>query len=783
MNKISRLVRSQHKHQTTTELLGQPTIALLGVSPAAADVLGEIGIHTVFDLASSRLFDGAAIVSDTSVTSSAASLPYARVPAGIAHDDEWNLSAAQLAASSLSALRALDPDLSSRMEQALDVKTVRDLACWPPYQAARMILSDAYGAMDPQVDDANAPADLVPVARQYAVESFKYSKIFIDQLEQVSTGDLQALSSDIQLDIVSLDVDAGFKAPATGALLTFVQEWVPQGLSLGQLLSSVALAPGESTKIAVIDWARRVRTSASESIGEAEAVDAVISQKRAISEIQSGVAKEVNSGTSTQTTSSTTDAGGDAYGGGLGGLLGGGSGNRSFADVSGTSVSVASSAGERNVSAEMTQHISDSTKQQSSAVRTRRASVVTETEQSESETLRTRILTNYNHSHALSVHYYEVVQIFRTRVRLHDYKQVLFVPMKPVDFSDPRVIERFKQILVASVGSRYVRDQIITFTSKVVVSELNSQSRGGRLYEFDEELEITHLATGLISGVRRETAVQFTMKGGRTIEIPLEQRSGFQKFERAVPLMDIEQIRIVHGTYSGDLISILRSAFLLKRPGVAKAVGILDFQTTLVPTLEATPCAQTRVSELDESVIDFLNDQALYFSQRIWASLNQQQLAMLLSRYAFRDEAIVEVVDLTPLTVFGNYLVLPYHPRRQVDERWQDWQKKHIDSQRVVEDFVPVPTDGLFAEAVLGRSNASEKLDITRFWDWQDSPIPMQAPDIAPLQAGQHVVAGVPLPGQLGAPVTGLQTPNTLPAPIGLGPLFATLHSDLFPDL
>ena len=62
--------------------------------------------------------------------------------------------------------------------------------------------------------------------------------------------------------------------------------------------------------------------------------------------------------------------------------------------------------------------------------------------------------------------------------------------------------------------------------------------------------------------------------------------------------------------------------------------------------------------------------------------------------------------------------------------------------------LVPIPTGGVFAEAVLWRSNSAEKLDITRFWNWQDSPIPLAAPDIAPLQAGSRAQNVNLTPGQ-----------------------------------
>jgi hypothetical protein len=61
-----------------------------------------------------------------------------------------------------------------------------------------------------------------------------------------------------------------------------------------------------------------------------------------------------------------------------------------------------------------------------------------------------------------------------------------------------------------------------------------------------------------------------------------------------------------------------------------------------------------------------------------------------------------------------------------------------------------MPTGGVFAEAVQGRFNSAEKLDLSRFWNWQDSPIPLTPTEIAPLQAGQHQTAQTPTINPLG---------------------------------
>src|SRR5688572_31339603 len=98
------------------------------------------------------------------------------------------------------------------------------------------------------------------------------------------------------------------------------------------------------------------------------------------------------------------------------------------------------------------------------------------------------------------------------------------------------------------------------------------------------------------------------------------------------------------------------------------------------------------------------------------------------------------MVDPRLLAVTGTHAVfrmlLDTAARAAWQEELYEWGITGPDSRR--EDLVPLPTGGVFAEAVLGRSNSAEKLDVTRFWNWQDSPPPFAPPAIASLQAGQQ---------------------------------------------
>ena len=77
-------------------------------------------------------------------------------------------------------------------------------------------------------------------------------------------------------------------------------------------------------------------------------------------------------------------------------------------------------------------------------MRNRRASIVREVSQSEHEQISTRVVTNYNHMHALSIHYYEVVQAFRVTTQLERAERCLFVPLQLLDFNDAAIVDRWR---------------------------------------------------------------------------------------------------------------------------------------------------------------------------------------------------------------------------------------------------------------------------------------------------------------------------------------------------
>src|SRR4029079_15350497 len=97
--------------------------------------------------------------------------------------------------------------------------------------------------------------------------------------------------------------------------------------------------------------------------------------------------------------------------------------------------SYSTTAGRRDIAASLLQQINDRTHQQAHAARSRRASIVREVSQSEHDELSTRVVANYNHMHAMTVQYYEVLQLYRTETSVARADRVVFIPFKLIDFN------------------------------------------------------------------------------------------------------------------------------------------------------------------------------------------------------------------------------------------------------------------------------------------------------------------------------------------------------------
>jgi hypothetical protein len=407
---VTRYLRSSATTMAPDEVLRARPGLLIGFTPAAEASLAAIEINTMFDLAAARLFAGAnmllALERDPTAVESRLNVvasDVAEMPPGI--------PARELASQPIAILRGIGDNGGAALAQALDVVTVRDLALWPPYHAAKSILNAAFfPEQDAGIDGRDGiPADLLPKSGVYPTERIFFKKLVIDALPE--PGDAaQPIEEAPPIDLVQgLAAAAGFGRLATGALLTFSQSWFSECVTLGQLLHSTSLAPGESTHIAAINWSSRTRAAASEDISESELLSNTMIHSRAISEVTSATAREFQRGGSISHATSTTGEAGGGFGLDWGPLAIGGSGATST--ITTDAYSISSSFGSRDLAANYAQDINDRSQQNASSVRNRRASVVREGFPTQDEAIKTSVVTNYNHMYHLSLHQYVVGKI------------------------------------------------------------------------------------------------------------------------------------------------------------------------------------------------------------------------------------------------------------------------------------------------------------------------------------------------------------------------------------
>lgn len=889
----SHAVRSSVAGDTASQLLSKATNVLIGVSDSIATTLSELGIRTIFDLAASRIFGDAREILVASVQADG---PFRERIAGDFVDAGYrNRSPKQIAQLPLGALRGISNGTAKKLRETLELRTVHELAQWPPYLTARSIFSAAVGAEPATLGDPERPDDLIPISRRYATERVQYDIIVMDRvIAKPNAGPMTHvpppgpddlppidLVTEGGIDIAKIVAKGPVAKPAIGAVLTYRQSWYPQGLALGHLLHSMALAPGESTRLAVVDWTRTTRTRTDDETAQSELVTSDLVRSRAMSEVTTSVANEAQRGFSGSTTNAhqkqegTTSGGARAsveinpfgfYGDVFNSLKGVFEGVKfdlskvdlgnldlskidlgkvdlsklkfpgpieplAFKTSSGGSSSAeswsdsytagwASSSGERTIHSEMMQNITDRTHQAANSVRNRRATSVTETSQSESERLSTRVVTNYNHMHALTIQYFEVVQIYRVVVDLARKSRCLFVPMKPINF-DAAVFQRYRAA-IAEAGLiptvRALRDvrpgQVeVVMNNKVgsweeleldrlreigggesadpadrAVSLPTAGLEFGKLGSYDlafgdlfDEVEITHRDGGgtrvPLTGADRlyvfdDNFLHFVqlkdLSPKETSAITLVRKAGGER-EGSVNLKLHLQLRFKDVDQDGQSRNI--SIKLIATTGYQKTAGrltVLEFRQTIS----------------ENALLKHLNEHTFHYSNAIWRSLSPVEIMTMLTSYSFEGAPLVQSVDPVPVAVAGNYVVFRLYGGEK-SKYWMDFLEKHgLKNPESTEDLIPLPSGGLFAEAVLGRSNSAEKVDITRFWNWQDSPIPILPPEISPLQAGSRARDLDTGTSPLESPVVNIVNPPALPDPAGLGPLYSAIaNGSMFRDM
>jgi hypothetical protein len=260
-------------------------------------------------------------------------------------------------------------------------------------------------------------------------------------------------------------------------------------------------------------------------------------------------------------------------------------------------------------------------------------------------------------------------------------------------------------------------------------------------------------------------------------------------FRDPISIRDLQAIAI---QTAGDL--ELKTSLVLQL-NVAGTVFPLDVPIALRPMSALQDAVKFGGVAAARELVDHLEANRFHYSQAVYRALDATAIAAALALFTYRGLPLAQVVDPQPVAVSANFLVFRVSVSatgRSEDARWaaeetawREWLARHGLERPVPKtEIIPLPSGGVFAEAVLGRYNAAEKIDLQRFWNWQDSPIPLTAPDIAPLQAGSRAQPEDLQPGQLSPPVVNIQAPAALPDPAGVAAILAAIQNGtMFRDM
>ena len=160
-----------------------------------------------------------------------------------------------------------------------------------------------------------------------------------------------------------------------------------------------------------------------------------------------------------------------------------------------------------------------------------------------------------------------------------------------------------------------------------------------------------------------------------------------------------------------------------------------------IPAYQLAPVLRySQLLEIEKMLQHVVNNTVRY-SKAVWQSVTPEERAIMLEGFTIgvpeggiqdesQDVPLLNCVENRVLGFFGNSMIMPFFIPKQVAD---SLQINNAQIQNALMEFhrtgftpkvstIALPTRGVLGEAVLGSSPSAEKIDLTRFWNWADSP-------------------------------------------------------------
>ena len=218
-----------------------------------------------------------------------------------------------------------------------------------------------------------------------------------------------------------------------GYILNMHQAWVPDGFALGNLLYSLILAPGEEQRLVVREnkqtYSLQDTAEGSESVSEDYRNNQLDNTTAAYDYALEQMSLGQSSSKYETKSNSFGGHGGFAGFGAVFGLSG------SFSKSSGSASSSASQRNSHNEASNAAQQFQHGIKTASDRIsQAQRLSISLATSE-QSDSVATRIIANHNHSHAMTIQYWEVMRRYSLETCIEGVDLVLYVPLKLIKFA------------------------------------------------------------------------------------------------------------------------------------------------------------------------------------------------------------------------------------------------------------------------------------------------------------------------------------------------------------
>lgn len=672
------------------------------------------------------------------------------------------------------------------------------------------------------------------------------------------------------------EIPDGFQATtiAHGHLLQMKQVWRADGYSLGDLLYSLPLAPGQQKLISVLDWNREEVAVRRAQRQVNETLDAQLSHDRDVNDvIRASLSERMNASSHALVA---------AAGGGIGGFIGpvifGAAGGVASAS------STASQTSARSVTGFALNRVRDRTLQSASAVRSQRSTVVQNARQGEAVRAQTEVVANYNRCHAVTIEYFEVLRHLQVSQELAHVQECLFIPFAISPFNAQKAlrwrnplrhwlrnrrlrgafdaIEREQtnwedadfpigryadEQLQQLDGEFYIRINLprpedteegdfvaanwSSYTAWLWDTPENMWTRylGVALPESRDQIWEARIAPGIAQRLLARLSMQLIgtgpVSGSLSIDPTLvsrfrQDRSLLVSIRANTPLPIWMRSHVQRVWISLDF-SALGGVSAVLPAGAELLVesATLNYRTkhfvhtlfrnrrvlndlTLGDTVEiATPISvrekrnpRERDRRYSERLLDHLNEHVEYYHRAIWLAMDPNRRFLLLDGFVAPDaggRSVASVVENTVIGIVGNSLIMPVSPGQRLDSTYSfadttPEDLRHLYSADPAPPMrISLPTSGVFAEAVSGQCNSCEVIDDTRFWRWEEAPIPDQPSLIAPLSLDSRRRTPPNLsPDTFPDSIVRLQTTPDSPDPTGLASAVKALGvNNIFKDL